>query len=155
MISQVNLFSESIAKLFYVYLINSPTITDCSGANSFQRDAFHFELEHSLTHGALQSMRLKQGHVFDVGQLQLLVHPVVCHKDAGQLLLSDSSLSHVKRTHIFGIGDTMLTCPCNVDPLSSHFYIVKLGFTRVYIFLIFALKHRLWVLVRTASLRRF
>ena len=30
-------------------------------------------------------------------------------------------------------------------PLSPHFYIVKLGFTRVYIFLIFALKHRLWV----------
>ena len=31
-------------------------------------------------------------------------------------------------------------------------HIVKLGFTRVYIFLIFALKHRLLVLVRTASL---
>ena len=91
------------SKQFYFYLINSPTITDCSGANNFQSDAFHFELEYSLTHGALQSMRLKQGHVFDVGQLQLLVHPVVCHKDAGQLLLSVSSLSHVKRNHMFGI----------------------------------------------------
>ena len=41
---------------------------------------------------------------------------------------------------------------CNVDPLKPHFYIVKLGFTGVYIiFLIFAQKHRLWVLVRTAS----
>ena len=39
---------------------------------------------------------------------------------------------------------------------TSHFYIVKLGFTGVCIFFsIFALKHRLWVLVRTASLRRF
>ena len=38
------------------------------------------------------------------------------------------------------------------DPLKSHFYIVKLGFTGVYIiFLISAQKHRLWVLVRTAS----
>ena len=38
------------------------------------------------------------------------------------------------------------------DPLKPHFYIVKLGFTRVYIiFLISAQKHRLWVLVRTAS----
>ena len=38
----------------------------------------------------------------------------------------------------------MLTCPCNVDPLTPHFYIVKPGFTVVYIFfLIFALKHRL------------
>ena len=46
----------------------------------------------------------------------------------------------------------MLTCPCIVYPLTPHFYIVKLGYTYL---LIFALKHRLWVLVRTASLRRF
>ena len=50
----------------------------------------------------------------------------------------------------------MITSPCNEHPLTAHFYIVKLGLTGVYIiFLIFALKHRLWVLVRTASLRRF
>ena len=49
----------------------------------------------------------------------------------------------------------MITCPCNEHPFTPHFYIVKLQFTRVYIFfLIFALKHRSWVLVRTAS-RRF
>ena len=40
----------------------------------------------------------------------------------------------------------------NFDPLKPHFYIVKLGFTGVYIiFLISSKKHRLWVLVRTAS----
>ena len=50
----------------------------------------------------------------------------------------------------------MKTCLYNFDPLKLHFYIVKLGFTGVYIiFLIFAQKHRLWVLVRTASPRRF
>ena len=44
------------------------------------------------------------------------------------------------------------TCPYNFDPLKPHFYIVKLGFTEVYIiFLISAQKQRLWVLVRTAS----
>ena len=44
------------------------------------------------------------------------------------------------------------TCLYNFDPLKPHFYIVKLGFTGVYIiFLISAQKHRLWVLVRTAS----
>ena len=44
----------------------------------------------------------------------------------------------------------------NIDPLKPHFYTVKLGFTGVYIiFLISAQKHRLWVLVRTASPRRF
>ena len=41
----------------------------------------------------------------------------------------------------------------NFDPLKPHFYIVKLGFTGVYIiFVISAQKHRLWVLVRTASI---
>ena len=41
-------------------------------------------------------------------------------------------------------------------PLKPHFCIVKLGFTGVYIsFLISVKKHRLWVLVRTASARRF
>ena len=48
------------------------------------------------------------------------------------------------------------TCLYNFDPLKPHFYIVKLVFTWVYIiFLISAQKHRMWVLVRTASLRQF
>ena len=47
------------------------------------------------------------------------------------------------------------TSPCNEHPLTPHFYIVKLGFTGVCFFLIFAPKHRLWVLIRTASMRRF
>ena len=47
-------------------------------------------------------------------------------------------------------------CLYNFDPLKPHFYIVKLGFTGVYIiFLISAQEHRLWVHVRTASSRRF
>ena len=50
----------------------------------------------------------------------------------------------------------MLTCLSNLHPLAPHLFIVKLGFTGVYIFfIIFALKHRLWVLVRTTSLRQF
>ena len=50
----------------------------------------------------------------------------------------------------------MLTSPYNVDPLTPHFYIVKLGFTGVYIIILFfVLNHILWVLVRTASMRRF
>ena len=44
----------------------------------------------------------------------------------------------------------------NFDPHKPHFYIVKLGFTRVYIiFLISAQKQRFWILGRTASQRRF
>ena len=50
----------------------------------------------------------------------------------------------------------MKTYLYNVDPLKPHFCIVKLGFTGVYIiFLISDQKHKLWVLVRTASSRRF
>ena len=40
----------------------------------------------------------------------------------------------------------------NFDPLKPHFYIVKQGFTGVYIiFLILLKQHRLWVLIRTTS----
>ena len=46
----------------------------------------------------------------------------------------------------------MKTCLYNIDPLKPHFHIGKLGFTEVYfIFLISALKHRLCILIRTAS----
>ena len=57
--------------------------------------------------------------------------------------------------HQLGSCNITKTSPCNEHPLTPHFYQVKLGFTGVYIFLISAPKHRLWVLVRTASLRRF
>ena len=43
-----------------------------------------------------------------------------------------------------------------LTPLKPYFYIVKLGFTEVYIiFLISAKKHRLWVRFKSASARRF
>ena len=46
----------------------------------------------------------------------------------------------------------MITCPCNVDPLTPRFYISKTGVCRgIHYFLILALKHRLWVLVRTVD----
>ena len=56
-------------------------------------------------------------------------------------------------THCPGITKT---CLYSFDPLKPHFYTVKQWFTGVYIILfISAQKHRLWVLVRTASARRF
>ena len=55
-----------------------------------------------------------------------------------------------------GMGVITKTCLYNFDPLQLDFYTVKLGFTEVYIiFLISAQKHKLCVLVRTASARRF
>ena len=35
--------------------------------------------------------------------------------------------------------DIIQTCPCNVHPLTPHFYIVKLGFIGVYIIFLFLL----------------
>ena len=45
----------------------------------------------------------------------------------------------------------MITYPCSVDPRTRHFYIVKIGFTGVFIFSYFVLKHRLLVLVRNVA----
>ena len=48
------------------------------------------------------------------------------------------------------------TCLYNFGPLKPHFYIVKLGFTGVYIIILTsAQEHRCGYLVRTASLRQF
>ena len=53
--------------------------------------------------------------------------------------------------HLNSDEDIRITCPCNEHPLTPHFCIVKMGFTGVYIFSFFAVKHRLWVHVRTTS----
>ena len=43
----------------------------------------------------------------------------------------------------------MITRPCNLHLFSHHYYILELGCSGVYLFsLIFALKHRLWLLFR-------
>ena len=80
---------------------------------------------------------------------------------------SDDSIDSVGHAQFYGYGMFYLfvlisihvitkTCLYSFDPLKPHFYTVKLEFTGVYInFLNFAQKHRLWVLVRTASSRRF
>ena len=51
-----------------------------------------------------------------------------------------------KNAHVSTAGKVsqriMQTCPCNADPLTPHFYIVKLRFTGgTHYFLIFGLKH--------------
>ena len=66
------------------------------------------------------------------------------------LIRKDYDPSQPSRKHAYII---LTPPPPNLNPI---FYIVKLGFTGVnIIFSYFAKKHRLWELVRTASLRRF
>ena len=47
------------------------------------------------------------------------------------------------------------TCLYKFDPLKPHFYIVNGVYRGIYYFSYFSSKHRSWVLVRTASSRRF
>ena len=55
------------------------------------------------------------------------------------------SLLYITRTYLY-----------NFDPFKPHSYIVKLGFTGVYIiFLVSARGRGVWMLVGTASARRF
>ena len=54
------------------------SVENCDGSGSISDEAFHFEFKHSATNGILETMNLKPGHVFDVGQLKLDVHPIVC-----------------------------------------------------------------------------
>ena len=60
--------------------------------------------------------------------------------------LYGKNVSWSLHTFYFYVGDMleshgiiMQTCPCDVDPLTPHFYIVKLGFTGVYIIFVFLL----------------
>ena len=66
------------------------------------------------------------------------------------LMKSQKSLSSSHFRKYFVFSHIMLTCLCNVEPLTPHYYIEKTGVNRgIQYFLIFALKHRLRVLVRT------
>ena len=87
------------------------------------------------------------GHVRPVKiQIRLRIRAVWSESSlCANWIAGDVKFLHITKTYLYYF-----------DPLKTHFYIVKLGFTGVYIiFLISAQKHRMWVLVRTASSRRF
>ena len=54
-------------------------------------------------------------------------------------IIWQKQIKNDQENNMCGTCNIMLTCPCNEDPLTSHFYIVKLGCTRVYIFFLFLL----------------
>ena len=64
--------------------------------------------------------------------------------------------SNMRKIHYLNIVSSQKHTCIILTPLNATFFIVKLVFTGVYIILLIsAQKHRLWVLVRTASIRRF
>ena len=78
-------------------------------------------------------------------------------KSKNQIAINLCIFNQLKKLSNYSLARPVITktSPCNENPLTPHFYRVKLGFTGVYIFSYFAPKHRLWVLVRIATLRRF
>ena len=65
-----------------------------------------------------------------------------------QMLRSGNNKQNLSKCRLLNFYPTCIitkTYLYNFDPLKPHFYIVKLGFTGVYIiFLLSAQKHRLW-----------
>ena len=73
---------------------------------------------------------LGEGSIFKIGQIV----KVLFFKNTGKVVIWVLTVS-------FEVDESkMITCPCNEYPLTPHFYIVKLGFTGVYIFSYFCLK---------------
>ena len=68
--------------------------------------------------------------------------------DKSQLNFDHRNLCIREAPYVFAIlctvkkgGSIRITYPCNEHPLTPHFYIEKVGFTRVYIFFLFLLQN--------------
>ena len=61
------------------------------------------------------------------------------HAHDTEILLNHKSVNTGEKPFSCEICGIMPTCPYNVYPLTPHFYIVKLGFTGVFIFFLFLL----------------
>ena len=51
---------------------------DCDGTAVLPHHHFHLEFKHDPHSGLLDSMRIKDGHTFDVNRLKLRINPIVC-----------------------------------------------------------------------------
>ena len=86
----------------------------------------------------------RYGGITSVG----VVSDIVC---AGLRIVWQNSWLVPERTVIYN-GVIMKTSPCNEQPPTTPLLYSKTGVYRgIHFFLIFALKHRFWVLVRTAA----
>ena len=73
-----------------------------------------------------------------------MIYFLICHSIPGQIAFEGTKAIVI-----------MLTCSYNVNPLYKPLLYYKIWIYRgIHYFLIFDLKHRFWVLVRTASMRR-
>ena len=86
--------------------------------------------------------------------LKIPIYMDILGPDRGKMTIYGSHFQQVNLTPYGGVSPTdysadyisgtlgsliRITCPCNVYPLTPHFYIVKLGFTGLYIIFLFLL----------------
>ena len=63
------------------------------------------------------------------------------HKKAHIEYCNYTNTSTMTVLWLHNVAHIRITCPCNEQPLTPHFYIEKVGFTRVYIFFLFLLQN--------------
>ena len=115
------------------------------------RESICMKCQRLLSGTGKQILTFHADHFHEMSKL------ILCQKKRNKNILGDLLYEISKLTFWnWKIGFITKTRLYSFDPLKPHFNTGKLGFTGVYIiFLISAQKHRLWVLVRTASPRRF
>ena len=72
-------YSKAKVVLISISHFSQTVIEDCHGIEIFPETDFRLQFEHDSTSGVIQSMVVKQDHVFDVNQLKLDVNPIVCY----------------------------------------------------------------------------
>ena len=126
--------------------IRKPTICICENRGADHLRGNHEHVEHlcfRYTYSTLPRYFLKPKFPAS-NYLMSLYSPVCVGPGRSPICTGSNDILHQENM------------PVPVYPIKHHFYIVKLGYAvGIPIFVIFAPKHRLWVLVRTASARRF
>ena len=54
-------------------------VEDCEETSVQDEKYFHLEFIHDQQSGLIDSMRLKEGHPFDINRLKLRINPIVCY----------------------------------------------------------------------------
>ena len=85
----------------------------------------------------VQPQKMVRGLKFWIYQVEELYYLVVKTK----AMISWAVTVQLICAFVFIYPNIRITCPCNEHPLTPHFYIEKVGFTRVYIFFLFLLQN--------------
>ena len=112
------------------YILLDPTIGDFKSHRSQLTVPPHLFFQQYITKKIFRALSASWGDGARTPQAPL-GSPLQISRSAAQ-----SAASNIIYMTKYDNSRIMQTCLCNVDPLNPHFYIVRLEFTREYIFLI-------------------